>query len=195
MKDMLIPLALIGFGVFFLVTEAFIPSAGLLGVLSAICLVVGVLSSFYYGGMTVGTTFMTATFVGVGLLIAYMIKKWPETTFGKLILVEPPPEEELLPDRSELQSMEGRFGQAVSLMLPSGFVEIEGKRYDAVAQSTVEEGTWVKVQSIRNGRILVVRPVGAEEALQEQQAIDRERNPLSQPADEVLPDPFDDPLG
>lgn len=195
MKDLLIPVALIGFGVFFLVTEAFIPSAGLLGVLSAICLVVGVLSSFYYGGMSIGTTFMTVTFVGVGLLIAYMIKKWPETTFGKLILVEPPPEEQLLPDRSQLHSMVGRIGQAVSLMLPSGFVEIEGKRYDAVAQSTVEEGTWVRVQSIRNGRILVVRPVSAEVALQEQQAAERERDPLSQPVDEVLPDPFDDPLG
>ena len=195
MKDLLIPIGLIGFGVFFLVIEAFIPSAGLLGILAAICLLSGILSAYYYGGMAVGTTFMSFTFIGVGLLIAYMIKKWPETTFGKLILVEPPPTEELLPDRSEFQQLVGRVGQASSVMLPSGFVEIEGKRYDAVAQNTVEEGTWVKVQSIRNGRILVVRPVSEEVAIRARQETENGSDTIPDVTDDILQDPFDDPLG
>lgn len=195
MKDLLIPLGLIGLGVFFLVTEAFIPSAGVLGVLSVLALVLGVISAFYFGGMTVGTTFMTATFVGVGAIVVYMIKKWPHTTLGKLILVEPAPEATLLPDRSEIHAMVGRIGQALSVMLPSGFVEIDGKRYDATAQTAIEEGTWVEVLSIRNGRSLLVRPISEEAALKAKKEVAREQDPLSTPFEEVLRDPFDDPLG
>lgn len=195
MRDLLLPLGLVVAGVLLLASEVFIPSAGVLGVLAALCLLSGIITAFYYGGLEVGTAFMTVTVVGVGLLVGYMIRKWPETTFGKLILNEPPPEAELLPDRSELKSLVGRVGQALSLMLPSGLVEIDQKRYDATAETTVEEGTWVEVVSIRNGRNLVVRPISLEKALQARRRETREQDPLSAPVDEVLPDPFDDALG
>jgi hypothetical protein len=128
-----------------------------------------------------------------------MIRKWPHTAIGKLILVEPAKEEQLLPDRTEIHAMVGRVGRAVAVMLPGGFVEIDSKRYDATAVATVEQGSWVEVFGIRSGRILLVRPVTEEVALQAAQEAEREqrrhKDPLSMPAGEGVPDPFDDPLG
>ena len=195
MRELLLPIGLVVLGVLLLTSEAFIPSAGVLGVMSALCLLGGVVSAFYYGGLGVGTIFMMATIAGVGFLISYMVRKWPQTTFGKLVLIEPPSEKDLLPDRTEFKSLVGRVGQALSLMLPSGLVEIDDKRYDATAKTTVEKGTWVEVVAVQNGRNLVVRPVSAEKALRAREQEARSRDPLSAPVDEVLPDPFDDPLG
>lgn len=199
MKELLLPLGLVAVGVLLLACETFIPSGGVLGVLAALALLSGVATAFYYGGLAVGTVFMTATFVSVGALVAYMIRKWPNTTMGKLILVEPPKETQLLPDRSELHALVGRVGRAVVVMLPGGFVEIDSKRYDATAVAAVEQGSWVEVVGIRSGRILLVRPVSEESALQAALEAEREqtrrKDPLSMPAGEGVPDPFDDALG
>lgn len=198
MNDLLVPLSLVALGVFFIVVEMFVPSAGVLGILAALSLVAGVISSFFYGGMTTGTVFMGSTIVGVGMLINYLVRKWPHTTLGRMILVEPPPPEELLPDRSELHAMVGRTGQAVSLMLPSGFVEIEGKRFHASGETTIEQGAWVEVVSVRNGNNLIVRAISEEVAIRAQSAsqsgtapreTDRQVDPLERPVSDVL-DPF-----
>lgn len=199
MRDLLVPISLVAIGVLLLGCEAFIPSAGVLGVLSATALIAGVLSAFYFGGLAVGTGFMAATFFGVGALIVFMVRRWPHTTIGKLILVEPPQREKLLPDRSEFQALVGQVGCATSVMLPSGFVEIEGKRYDATAEGAVEAGTWVEVVAIRSGRILLVRPVSEEVARRARshssQTGEKSADPLSSPSHDVVPDPFDDALG
>lgn len=191
LDNIITPIALAAFGVLFIALEVFIPSAGVLGVLATVSLLSAIVSAFWYGGLTVGTIFMAITVIGVLFFIQYLVKKWPTTTLGRLILVEPPAEDELLPDRSELHSMVGRVGQALSLMLPSGFVEIDGKKFDASATGTVEEGTWVEVVSVRNGVNLVVRPIDEETALKAQREKAREENPLSAPIEDVVPDPFE----
>ena len=121
------------------------------------------------------------------MFLAFMIRRWPDTTLGRLILVEPAPEQELLPDRSEYQTLVGRVGRALAVMLPSGIVEIDNKHYDAVAESTVEEGTWVQVVSVHDGRTLLVRPVSAEQAIKAR----RDQDPLATPVEE-LQDPFEE---
>lgn len=193
MKQLFIPVCLVGLGVFLIAIEAILPSAGVLGILAALSLLAGVVSAFFYGGLAVGTGFMVATFVGVALFIAYLIRRWPDTTLGKLILVEPPPTEELLPDRSEVHSMVGRVGQALSLMLPSGFVEIDGRRFDASAETTVEQGTWVEVVSVRNGTNLIVRPIDEAAARRSQNEANAE-NPDFTTDEKPILDPFEEPF-
>ena len=150
------------------------------------------MAAFWYEGMFVGTTFLAFTLAGVVALVQFLIKRWPSTPMGRAILVEPPPPEELLPDRSELHTMVGRIGQALSLMLPSGYVEIDGKRFNASATGTVEEGTWVQVLSVRNGNNLVVRPISEEQALKAAKEKAIAENPLEAPIEDVISDPFED---
>ena len=195
MNNLSVPLGLIAIGVVLLALEAFVPSAGVLGALAATAQLAGVVSAFWYGGMAVGTTFMIGTSVSVGFLINFMIRKWPDTLFGRLVLVEPPPPEELLPDRSDLHATVGRIGRALSLMLPSGFVEIDGKRYDASAEATIEEGAWIEVVAVRNGSNLIVRAIKEEAAIKAEKEKELADNPMAMPVSESLSDPFDDTLG
>ena len=194
MTELLVPIGLVLLGLLILFLEAFIPSAGVLSVISTLCLVGGVGAAYYYGGFSTGTAFMVCTMVVVGVLISSMVKWWPHTALGKLILVEPPPADELVPDRSEIEALVGRVGQALSLMLPSGLIDIDGKHYDAFGNSTIEKGTWVEVTSVR-GRNLMVRPVSEEVARREQADRIKADDPLSQSVNQLLADPFEDPLG
>lgn len=192
LNNFVMPIALTCLGFLLIALEAFIPSAGVLGTMAAVALIAGIVSAFWFGGLSVGTLFMAGTLIAVAYLVQSLVRQWPKTSIGKKILVEPPPPEELLPDRSELHSMVGRVGQALSLMLPSGYVEIDGKRFDASATGTVEEGTWVEVLSVRNGSNLIVRPVDQEVAMKAQRDRELADNPLDAPIGEVVPDPFDE---
>jgi len=192
-NNLIVPVGLAALGVFFIALEAFIPSAGVLGVMAAVALISAICSAFWFGGLTFGTIFMAITLVGVIWMVQYLIKKWPSTPLGKMILVEPPPAEELLPDRSELHNLVGRVGKALSLMLPSGFIEIDGKKFDASSGAgTVEEGTWIEVISVRNGTNLIVRPIDQETAMRAEKEKARAEDPLATPIEEVVPDPFAD---
>lgn len=186
MADLLIPFACVFLGLALLALEMFVPSAGLLGVTATLLLVGGVVSSFFYGGVGVGTTFLAGTCVATGMMISLLIKWWPQTPLGKLILPENATLEEVLPDRSHLASMIGRVGQARSLMLPGGIIDIDGKRFGAIAANTVEQGTWVKVTGTQ-GTDLVVRPIAEEEA--------RRTGKPSMGESTAFPDPFGDALG
>jgi len=195
MREYLIPTGLVLLGVLLIASEAFVPSAGILGILAAAALISGVVMAYYYGGLVVGTLFMVATGVVVSGLIVKMIRWWPQSTIGKLILVEPPREEDLLVDRSETHSMVGRVGKTLGLMMPGGLIEIDGKRLEAVAETAIEEGSWVEVTKISNGRILNVRPITEERANEINRGPVADEDPLSTPVKDILDDPFEDALG
>lgn len=195
MREILIPIGLVLLGLLLVGSEAFVPSAGILGILAAACLVGGIVMAYYYGGAAIGTLFLVVTGAGVACLIWKMVKWWPSSTIGKRILVEPPSAEDLLVDRSETRSMVGRYGKTLGLMVPGGFVEIDGKRFDAVADNAIEADTWVKVTRITGGRILNVLPVEAEIALKaiaEASESNSEGSASPVPADDLFADPFAD---
>lgn len=195
MRQFLLPIGLISLGLLLIAVETFIPSAGILGVLASAALISGVAMSYYYGGLAVGTAFMVVTGVVVTGVIAKMIRWWPHSTIGKLILVEPPKEEDLLVDRSEFNEMVGRVGQTLGLMMPGGYIEIDGKRYDAVAEVAIDEGHWVSVSGVSGGTTLKVRPISEEAALQASEDAQKGADPLARPVEDGLDDPFQDALG
>lgn len=190
MQQLVLPICFVGLGILLIALEAFVPSAGVLSILAAISLVGAVMAAYYNGGLFVGTAFMLVTGASVSAMIVWMIRIWPNTALGKLVLVEPPPTEELLPDRSRYHSLIGRVGRSTSTMMPGGVVDIEGKRFEAVAEKAIESDTWVEVVSVKNGRILVVRTISEEVALRSSQAEDSEDGITNAPLEEIVPDPF-----
>ena len=72
------------------VLEVFIPSGGILGVLSTVGFIAAIGAAFAYGGLQMGTAFMAGTAVLIPVLIYLLIKLWPKTPFGKRILIELP---------------------------------------------------------------------------------------------------------
>ena len=203
MEPLLLPLGLILLGLVLLACEAFIPSAGLLGILSATAILAGIVMAFFPPGqvapynsenLTVGTAVFGGTVLAVVLTIAGLIRWWPKTPLGKLILIDPRPADEVVPDLTPLQQLVGQVGQTRVLMLPSGMIDIEGQTYDATTDgASIEKGIWVEVTSVR-GRNLVVRPISDEIAHQLRSTQASSPDPLSRPVDDVVPDPFSDPL-
>ncbi len=172
-----------------LVLEVFIPSGGILAVLSAAAFIGSILIAFQQGPVT-GFAFVMTTVVAVPLVLVLAFHLWPKTRIGKAFLGELPRDEDVLPDHPH-RALVGRVGIARSKMLPSGAVEIDGQMVDAVSQGqAIEPGQNVVVIEVRANRV-VVRPAKENE---------RPGRPtsttdlLSRPIEELGIEPLEDPL-
>ena len=172
-----------------LVLEVFIPSGGILAVLSAAAFIGSIIIAFQRGPVT-GFTFVMTTVVAVPLVLSLAFKYWPKTRIGKAFLGELPTDEEVLPDDPR-RGLLGRVGVARSKMLPSGAVEIDGQMVDAMTHGqAIEPGQFVVVMEVRANRV-VVRPAKENE---------RPGRPISaadllnRPIEELGIESLDDPL-
>lgn len=172
-----------------LVLEVFIPSGGLLSVLSAAAFIGAIIIAFQRGPVT-GFTFVMTTIIAVPLVLVAAFHYWPKTRIGKAFLGELPTEAEVLPDDPRRELL-GRVGVTRSKMLPSGAVEIEGHMVDAITQGKpIEPGQYVVVTEVRANRV-VVRPAKDNERPGQM------RNPadlLNRPIEELGIESLDDPL-
>ena len=172
-----------------LVLEVFIPSGGILAVLSAAAFVGAILIAFQRGPVT-GFTFVMTTVVAVPLVLALAFHYWPKTRIGKAFLGELPTAAEVLPDDPH-RALLGRVGVARSKMLPSGAIEIDGQMVDAMSQGqAIEPGQHVVVIEVRANRV-VVR--AAKENERPGRKISTE-DMLSRPIEELGIESLEDPL-
>jgi membrane-bound serine protease (ClpP class) len=144
-----------------LVLEVFIPSGGILAVLSAASFIGSILIAFQRGPVT-GFSFVITTVVAVPAVLGLAFHYWPKTRIGKAFLGELPTEEDVQPDAPH-RALLGLVGITRSKMLPSGAVEVDGQMIDAVSQGqAIEPGQYVVVTEVRANRV-VVRPAKENE--------------------------------
>jgi membrane-bound serine protease (ClpP class) len=63
-----------------------------------------------------------------------------------------------LPQLADLDTLKGRVGRTVSTMRPSGTVEFDGRRVDAMTEGTMlDAGVWVKCVEVKGGKVIVRR--------------------------------------
>jgi hypothetical protein len=90
-----------------------------------------------------------------------MLQIWQSTPIGRRILLDPSEDPALQPSEvlERHKALLGKTGTAKSLMMPSGMIEIDGERYDAVsAGMPIDPGTPIVVVHV-DGINLTVRPV------------------------------------
>jgi membrane-bound serine protease (ClpP class) len=186
---------LIAIGLF--VLEFFLPSGGMLGVLSGLAFLSAIGSAFYYGGMRTGTIFLGSTAVLIPVLLVLVLKWWPKTPIGKRILMEPPDEDEVLPTRRlDPRQWVGQHGIAMTPMLPSGAIRVGDRTIDAISDGmSIEKQTPIVVVAVR-GNYLVVRPTSMERTMDEiaEEPSESAQGSGTSRLDTVIPDPFEDPL-
>jgi membrane-bound serine protease (ClpP class) len=182
-------------GLALVMTEVFIPSGGILGVLAFIAIIAAIVMAFMRGSALAGFMFVLVSLVAVPTILMLAFHWLPDTAVGKRLLAAVPTSDEVLPDdeqRRALRELVGKIGHAKSRMLPSGAVQIEGRTIDAVSDGfPIEPGQPVRVIEV-TGTEVTVRLVSEEAATAAPAA--KSEDVLSQSIDKLGLDPFEDPL-
>ena len=182
----------------FIVLEAFVPSLGILSILAGLSLIASISAAFYVGVGT-GVTFLAVATLGIPFVLFVMMKFWPHTPIGRLILMErPEDQDDVLPETEEyrgLKSLIGRRGVARTKMLPSGAVAIDNRMFDALTAGVpIEAGQLIEVIGVDMGH-LVVAPL-EESDLEETTSPDSDsaESALSEPLEAFGLDDLEEPL-
>ncbi len=145
-------------GVLLLAGEVFVPGA-VLGILGGLCMAAGCIISFVQLGAAGG---MVATVVALVLLgvTLYVELVWlPTTRFGKKLIVQTAVDATSQPPLADKVSVVGKSAEAVTTLAPSGYVLVEGRRYEAFSQSGhAAKGAVMRVVGLDNFRLIVTKP-------------------------------------
>jgi membrane-bound serine protease (ClpP class) len=161
---LLIGIGLIAMGVLLLVLEAFVPSAGILSFLAVGCTITGIVFLFRYDTMWGWIGLLSSLVLGPAAF-AGALNILPNTPLGRTMF-GPSGEEIAEQDqasktaiRQAREALSGKVGMALTDMRPSGVIEIEGKRHDAIATGgVVDRGSAVRVVRV-SGLTIEVRRV------------------------------------
>ena len=149
-------------GIGILTAEVFIPSGGLLGVITFITLIVSLVFAYRAWGGSHPNVFwafcvVLLLLVPTALGVAFYVL--PHTALGKKVLLEAPTAEELTPfvkETDRLTKLIGRFGKSITTLNPGGLILIDGERLHVVSEGMiVDSGRWVEVLEVRGTRLLV----------------------------------------
>jgi len=160
--------ALLGLAALLIFVEVLLPSGGLIAILSAASTIAALVFFFRYD-VTWGLMSTLAVLVLLPVVIAFALKVWPHTYFGRRIILGSAEEDEAArqetakaraAESEALQALVGVRGQALTDLRPVGAVRIEGERVEAIAVGgVVEAGAAVKVVAIEGNRIKVRQAV------------------------------------
>jgi membrane-bound ClpP family serine protease len=145
-------------GVLLLAGEVFMPGA-ILGILGTAAMAAGCVISFLQLGPGGGAI---ATLVALGLLglTIYLELFWlPKTRFGRKLIVQSTVHATSQPTLADKDSVVGKTAEAVTPLVPSGYVVVEGRRYEAFSQSGhAAKGASLRVTGLDNFRLIVTKP-------------------------------------
>jgi membrane-bound serine protease (ClpP class) len=153
---------LIAAGLLLLVAELFLPSGGILLVVSVSALILGVAMTFLHSeDPTTGILTILGVFIAIPIIASIAMHYWPRTRIGRRFFLSSPQEDATvasMPVNLDLEQLRGRFGRAVSALRPSGVVDFDGKRIDTITEGMmVEPGQWVRCIDVHAGKV-IVRP-------------------------------------
>ncbi|MDP1561885.1 MAG: NfeD family protein [Pirellulaceae bacterium] len=150
------------------ILEMFLPTAGILFVLSMVLAVAAVIAGFMHS-VYLGAIMIVILGVSLPVLFALFSKVWPHTPLGKRLIIPAPTRESVLPSSAlddSFTQYKGAKGEVVSPMLPTGSIRIGEKTLVATCESgSVALGQWVRVVKVQMNRLFVV-PVELTDDLQ-----------------------------
>jgi membrane-bound ClpP family serine protease len=142
-------------GALLLTAEIFLPGA-IAGIIGGIALAVGSLLSFREFGFNGGLIASLGALALVGLMLYLELVVLPKTAFGKRMVVQSTVSATSQPPPAVADAVVGRDAIALTTLAPSGYVEIEGRRYEAFSRSgLVAKGATLRVVGVDNFRVIV----------------------------------------
>jgi membrane-bound serine protease (ClpP class) len=156
MDYLTLALILLGVGVLLLLAEVLVPTGGVLVVAALLCFAAAVGTILVYSDNPYEAV-VAIVGLAVGLpVVGYVaVAAWRRMSLDA-VLDEPAAAPPAAP--SDLEVLKGRTGKTVSPMRPSGTVEFDGRRVDAMTEGMpLEAGVWVRCVDVRRGQVIVRR--------------------------------------
>lgn len=155
---------LLAIGVMLLVAEVFIPSGGVITILSALSL----LGALVCAGKAWWTStpgyfwgFVASMMMILPIVIAAAFYIWPSTALGKRAILEAPAPHEVasfVEQQEKYGQMLGKAGETLTMLNPAGIVRIEGHRVHCQSEGVIlEPGVRIRVISVKGNRVIVRR--------------------------------------
>lgn len=144
-------------GLVFLFFEVLVPG-GVLGIVGGLTLVGGiVVAATKYGG-TAGLIAGGTALVAVGATLYAELVWLPKTRFAQRFSVKSTSGTAIRQQDVEAGAVVGKTAEAVTTLAPSGYVLVEGRRYEAFCQSGhADRGAQLRVTGLDNFRLLVTK--------------------------------------
>ncbi len=158
MYTLIWPILCVSIGLLLLLAEAFIPSGGLIGLLAMGLIGIGLWLAFLQS-MDVGLKFVAALVFLLPAVLMLALYLWPRTPLAKRMFLKPPTpdvDDETVAEHNHLHHLVGQLGRALTTLRPSGMVDFEGKRIDAISEEgLVKAGSLVEAVQVRAGQVVV----------------------------------------
>jgi len=142
-------------GIVLLAADVFVASF-ILAIGGGVSFLIGCISVYHHYGL------MEALFSATGALVLligtvyFELVVLPKTKFGKGLVVESTSGINAAPQATE--AIIGKLGETLTTLAPSGYIQIDGQRYDAFSQSGhVVKGSQVRVVGVDNFRLIVTQ--------------------------------------
>jgi membrane-bound serine protease (ClpP class) len=148
-----IALVLFAIGVVLLLAEILLPTGGILVVASLLFFAVGVGIILRYGDTVEAAVAIGGLAVGLPAAGFVAVHAWRRMSIGSSLYAAATAGP---PGIAELESLKGRIGRTATPMRPSGTVEFDGRRFDAMTEGMMlDAGVWVKCVGVRGTTVIV----------------------------------------
>jgi len=140
-----------------IMAEVFIPSAGLLSICAAVCMITGIFL-FFMHSTTAGLFGIVLAMALVPLSLVIGFKFLPQTRWGKKMMLTPADRQhdDATPDFGELAKLVGQTSTVVSSLRPVGICDFDGKRIECIAEyGYIDAGKNVRVLAVEGARLKV----------------------------------------
>lgn len=144
-------------GIFMVAIEVVVPG-GLCGVLGGSALLAGVVAAFFHFGPT-GGFLATGLALIVGSITIYLEFGWlPKSRFARALSMSETVTGRSQPAIADGRAIVGQEAVAVTTLAPTGYVEVDGRRYEASCQSGLANvGEKLRVLDVDTFRLIVTR--------------------------------------
>lgn len=155
MEYLTIALILIVIGIVLLAAEILLPTGGFLVVGALLFFALGVGTILYYGDTLEATVALAGLAIGLPAAGFVAVSAWRRMSIGNALEGENADATALSTGAGQ-EVLKGRVGKTVSPMRPSGTVEFDGRRIDAMTEGMMlDAGVWVRCVEVKAGKVIV----------------------------------------
>jgi membrane-bound serine protease (ClpP class) len=146
-------------GLIAIIIEFFVPAAGIIGIIGGGCIIGSVVKAYLDYGILTGSAFLLGALILTPLLIMSYFKIFPKTIIGrKLILNANQSHESGFTSftQEKYMDLKGRSGIVLKDLRPTGIVEIEGRKFNALTNGEyLDSGSKIQVFKVEGNRVFV----------------------------------------